>query len=166
MTSWSVTRPSPGLARPQATAYDAAIVDGMLPEMDGFALCREIRKVSDIPVVMLTARGDVMPAHAGLAAGPDRRGLPLCAPPVASAGRHSDRGVFDAPIPLRRRGELGDLAQHINTMAHDIEAMLDAKRAGERESIALLRDLVAQAHDARLEVQNAEPGLRIQVLFN
>ena len=38
-------------------------------------------------------------------------------------------GRFDQPIPLRRRDELGDLAQRINTMAHDIQGMLDAKRA-------------------------------------
>jgi OmpR family response regulator RpaB len=30
----------------------------MLPEMDGFALCREIRKSSDLPILMLTARGE------------------------------------------------------------------------------------------------------------
>ena len=56
----SVTRPSEGLAKLRAGHYDAAILDVMLPEMDGFALCREIRKESDIPIVMLTARGDVM----------------------------------------------------------------------------------------------------------
>ncbi len=37
-------------------------------------------------------------------------------------------GDFSQPIPLRRRDELGDLVQHINTMAHDIHAMLEAKR--------------------------------------
>ena len=43
----------------------------MLPEMDGFALCREIRKESDIPIVMLTARGDVMDRVVGLELGAD-----------------------------------------------------------------------------------------------
>jgi two-component system, OmpR family, response regulator len=64
-------RPSEGLAKLQATAYDAAILDVMLPEMDGFALCREIRKTSDIPIVMLTARGDVMDRVVGLELGAD-----------------------------------------------------------------------------------------------
>ena len=67
----SATRPSTGLARLRATAYDAAILDVMLPEMDGFALCREIRKESDIPVIMLTARGDVMDRVVGLELGAD-----------------------------------------------------------------------------------------------
>lgn len=39
------------------------------------------------------------------------------------------RGAFDQPIPLRRHDELGDLAQRINTMAREIEGMLEAKRA-------------------------------------
>ncbi|MDP4299262.1 response regulator transcription factor [Leptothrix discophora] len=64
-------RPSAGLARLAATAYDAVILDVMLPEMDGFAVCREIRKTSDIPILMLTARGDVMDRVIGLELGAD-----------------------------------------------------------------------------------------------
>jgi OmpR family response regulator RpaB len=67
----SALRPGQGLAMLRAKAYDAAILDVMLPEMDGFALCREIRKESDIPVVMLTARGDVMDRVVGLELGAD-----------------------------------------------------------------------------------------------
>src|SRR4249919_3343966 len=67
----SASRPSEGLARLRAQPYDAAILDVMLPEMDGFALCREIRKESDIPIVMLTARGDVMDRVVGLELGAD-----------------------------------------------------------------------------------------------
>ncbi|AMM24450.1 response regulator transcription factor [Variovorax sp. PAMC 28711] len=67
----SATRPSAGLVKLRATRYDAAILDVMLPEMDGFALCREIRRESDIPIVMLTARGDVMDRVVGLELGAD-----------------------------------------------------------------------------------------------
>ena len=67
----SAVRPSEGLAKLRAGTYDAAILDVMLPEMDGFALCREIRKESDIPIVMLTARGDVMDRVVGLELGAD-----------------------------------------------------------------------------------------------
>jgi OmpR family response regulator RpaB len=67
----SASRPSEGLAKLRALGYDAAILDVMLPEMDGFALCREIRKESDIPIVMLTARGDVMDRVVGLEIGAD-----------------------------------------------------------------------------------------------
>jgi len=67
----SATRPSEGLARLRTHDYDAAILDVMLPEMDGFELCREIRRESDIPIVMLTARGDVMDRIVGLEIGAD-----------------------------------------------------------------------------------------------
>ena len=65
------TRPSEGLARLKAGGFDAAILDVMLPEMDGFALCRAIRKDSDIPLIMLTARGEVMDRVVGLELGAD-----------------------------------------------------------------------------------------------
>ncbi len=51
--------------------FDAAILDVMLPEMDGFALCRTIRAESDVPIVMLTARGEVMDRVVGLELGAD-----------------------------------------------------------------------------------------------
>lgn len=63
--------PREGLARLHAGGYDAAILDVMLPEMDGFALCRQIRQNSDIPIVMLTARGEVMDRVVGLELGAD-----------------------------------------------------------------------------------------------
>lgn len=65
------TRPSVGLDLLSQGGFDAAILDVMLPEMDGFALCRTIRKTSDIPVLMLTARGDVMDRIVGLELGAD-----------------------------------------------------------------------------------------------
>ena len=63
--------PSDGLARLREGGFDAAILDVMLPEMDGFALCRAIRRDSDLPLIMLTARGDVMDRVVGLELGAD-----------------------------------------------------------------------------------------------
>lgn len=67
----SATLPSAGLAKLRAGNYDAAILDVMLPEIDGFELCRQIRRESDLPVIMLTARGDVMDRVVGLEIGAD-----------------------------------------------------------------------------------------------
>ena len=67
----SAVTPSAGLAKLRGANYDAAILDVMLPEMDGFELCRTIRRESDIPIVMLTARGDVMDRIVGLEIGAD-----------------------------------------------------------------------------------------------
>ncbi len=64
-------KPSDGLQQLRSGQYDAAILDVMLPEMDGFELCRTIRKDSDIPIIMLTARGDVMDRVVGLEIGAD-----------------------------------------------------------------------------------------------
>ncbi len=67
----SAARPSEGLARLAAQRYDAVILDVMLPEMDGFEVCRRIRRDSDVPVLMLTARGDVTDRVVGLELGAD-----------------------------------------------------------------------------------------------
>jgi OmpR family response regulator RpaB len=71
MTLECALRPSAGLERLRKGGLDAAILDVMLPEMDGFALCRAIRKESDIPILMLTARGEVMDRVVGLELGAD-----------------------------------------------------------------------------------------------
>jgi OmpR family response regulator RpaB len=64
-------RPSEGLARLAAGGFDAVILDVMLPEMDGFEVCRRIRQTSAIPVLMLTARGELSDRVVGLELGAD-----------------------------------------------------------------------------------------------
>ena len=51
--------------------YDLIVLDVMLPEIDGFETCRRIRQFSEIPIVMLTARGEVMDRVVGLELGAD-----------------------------------------------------------------------------------------------
>jgi DNA-binding response OmpR family regulator len=51
--------------------YDLLILDIMLPEMDGFETCKQIRKESEIPIIMLTARGEVTDKIVGLELGAD-----------------------------------------------------------------------------------------------
>jgi DNA-binding response OmpR family regulator len=50
---------------------DLLLLDIMLPGKDGFEICREIRKTSNIPIIMLTARGDVIDRVSGLEIGAD-----------------------------------------------------------------------------------------------
>jgi two-component system, OmpR family, response regulator len=64
-------KPSEGLAQLACGGFDAAILDVMLPEMDGFELCRTIRRSSDIPIIMLTARGELTDRVVGLELGAD-----------------------------------------------------------------------------------------------
>jgi len=50
---------------------DMLLLDVMLPGKDGFEICREVRKTSNIPIIMLTARGDVIDRVSGLELGAD-----------------------------------------------------------------------------------------------
>jgi two-component system phosphate regulon response regulator OmpR len=60
-----------GLARLAAEPYDALVLDLMLPDLDGLEVCRQLRAFSDVPVLMLTARGDAMDRVVGLEIGAD-----------------------------------------------------------------------------------------------
>lgn len=50
---------------------DVVILDLMLPGKDGYDICRELRKESDVPILMLTARGDILDKVVGLELGAD-----------------------------------------------------------------------------------------------
>lgn len=116
------TRPSAGLALLRAGGFDVAILDVMLPEMDGFELCRTIRKDSDIPIVMLTARGDVMDRVVGLELGADHylpkpfepRELVACIQTVLRRLKPNGNGhaaVLSAAPTLRFEGLVIDTAR-------------------------------------------------------
>src|SRR5215468_4348628 len=67
----AAVHPEDGLRALKADPPDIVILDVMLPEMDGFALCRKMRENSRVPIIMLTARGDVMDRIVGLELGAD-----------------------------------------------------------------------------------------------
>ena len=60
-----------GLAKVKQMEFSAIVLDVMMPKMDGFETLREIRKISNIPVLMLTARGDDVDTIIGLEMGAD-----------------------------------------------------------------------------------------------
>jgi two-component system, OmpR family, response regulator len=60
-----------GLAALEATAYDAVLLDVMMPGMDGLEVCKRIRAKRQIPILMLTARGDETDRVVGLELGAD-----------------------------------------------------------------------------------------------
>jgi OmpR family response regulator RpaB len=68
----SVTDPLEGLGRIAADrGIELVILDLMLPQMDGFEVCRRIRRDNQVPILMLTARGEVMDRVIGLELGAD-----------------------------------------------------------------------------------------------
>jgi DNA-binding response OmpR family regulator len=60
-----------GLERLEKEPYDALVLDLTLPDLDGLEVCRRLRARSDVPVLMLTARGDAMDRVVGLEIGAD-----------------------------------------------------------------------------------------------
>src|SRR4051794_10033280 len=97
---------------------DVVLIDIMLPGVDGFEVCRSIRRTSDVPIVMVTARADTHDVVAGLEAGaddyltkpfaPQEPSAPLPAllrpGPPASPG-HAPPALRDLPI-IPHQGEV------------------------------------------------------------
>ncbi|MET3913326.1 signal transduction histidine kinase [Variovorax sp. OAS795] len=69
---------------------------------------------------------------------------------IREGAQRFGRGEFTQPIPIRQNDDLGDLAAHINTMADDIQAMLDAKRG---LLLALSHELRSPLTRARLNAE-------------
>lgn len=63
--------PREGLRHLREEGADLVILDVMLPEMDGFEVCRSIRRDNEVPIIMLTARGEVTDRVVGLELGAD-----------------------------------------------------------------------------------------------
>jgi DNA-binding response OmpR family regulator len=71
LTVSAVGHPEEGLRLLRREKPDILILDVMLPAMDGFAVCKKVRETSRIPIIMLTARGEVADRIVGLELGAD-----------------------------------------------------------------------------------------------
>jgi two-component system, OmpR family, response regulator MtrA len=90
----------------QATV-DVVVLDVMLPGLDGFEVCRRLRRDSEIPVIMLTARGDDLDIVGGLEAGADDYVVKPVQPRVLDARiRAVLRRMTRAGVPAETHGEL------------------------------------------------------------
>jgi DNA-binding response OmpR family regulator len=89
---------------------DVVLLDLMLPDRDGFTVCREIRRTSDVPVIMVTARTDSHDVVAGLEAGADDYVTkPLVAKELSARIRALLRRVEPASVRQSDVLEVGDL---------------------------------------------------------
>lgn len=122
-------------------AWSAVILDVMLPEMDGFEVLRRIRRQSDVPILMLTARGDEADRIEGLEGGADdylpktfstRELLARLRAVIRRAGRAplpsagADEWVA-GPLrlqPAARRAMLGNVALMLTPVEFDLLACL------------------------------------------
>src|SRR6266567_3209833 len=88
-------------------AADVVVLDVMLPGLDGFEVCRRLRRDSDIPVIMLTARDDDLDIVGGLEAGADDYVVKPVEPRVLEARiRAVLRRTVRAGSPVETYGEL------------------------------------------------------------
>ena len=70
-TTLTATHPEDGLKKIKQKSPDIIILDVMLPGMNGFEVCKTVRKFSSIPIIMLTAKGELMDRVVGLELGAD-----------------------------------------------------------------------------------------------
>ena len=182
--------PDDGLARLRGGGFDAAILDVMLPGMDGFALCRAIRKDSDLPILMLTARGEVMDRVVGLELGADdyipkpfeprelvarvqtvlRRRVPVAAPPADGRLRFDGleldpvrRSVWRHGQPVELTGtefELLQLLAREPGRVHSRDDILNQLRGHEAELYTRAVDIVVSRLRKKLEPLDAIKTLR------
>ena len=108
-----------------AGAADVVVLDVMLPGLDGFEVCRRLRRSSDVPVIMLTARSDDFDIVGGLEAGADD----YVVKPV-------EPRVLDARIRavLRRTARAGSPAETYGELVID-RASLIVRRDGREVSL-------------------------------
>jgi two-component system, OmpR family, response regulator MtrA len=94
---------------------DVVVLDVMLPGVDGFEVCRRLRRVSNVPVIMLTARGDDFDIVAGLEAGADDYVV-----------KPAEPRVLDARIRavLRRLARVGSPAETWGDLVIDRESLI------------------------------------------
>jgi len=106
----AVTHSEQGLRALRSDPPDLVILDVMLPDVDGFTLCRKIRESSRIPILMLTARGDVTDRIVGLELGADDY-LPKPFEPRELLARMQD---------ILRRGQGGEKPERLRIGGLDV----------------------------------------------
>jgi DNA-binding response OmpR family regulator len=109
---WSVEESDTGedaIARFGGSNADVVLIDIMLPGIDGFEVCRSIRRQSDVPIIMVTARADTHDVVAGLEAGADDYLTKPFAPKELSARIRAMLRRARTPGPGNRHLVFGDL---------------------------------------------------------
>jgi DNA-binding response OmpR family regulator len=133
----TAAHPEAGLRAFETDPPDILILDVMLPDMDGLAVCRRVREKSRVPIVMLTARGSVMDRIVGLELGADDY-LPKPFEPrelVARIQAVLRRGTSSEPDDHLR---VGDLDVNVSTRAALLRGQPLSLTTGEFELLALL----------------------------
>jgi len=180
-----------GLERFRADPFALVLLDVMLPGLDGYEVCRQIRRTSTLPIVMLTARADAMDVVVGLEAGADdyvrkpfevpelvarvraalRRGgrlpneterLVLGALSIDVAGRAVSRDGVDIPLTRTEFDLLLELVRHPGqVLTRDV--LLDRVWGYDYLGDSRLVDVAIQRLRSKIERDSAAPDLVLTV---
>jgi DNA-binding response OmpR family regulator len=138
---------------------EIVILDVMLPGMDGFDACRAIRKESSVPIIMLTARGDVTDRVVGLELGADDylakpfepRELVARMDAILRRGRSAAETWSFGPLvvdPERRSASMGVEALTLTTAEFDLLELLIRSRGRVLSRSNILDGVRGEAWDA------------------
>jgi DNA-binding response OmpR family regulator len=116
----AVTTGQEALSRQSAGNFDLIILDLMLPDMDGFEVCRQIRAKSDIPILMLTARKEDVDKIVGLEIGADDYFTKPFNPRELVARVKAILRRYQAGLKPHDNIEIGGL--HIDLSRHEVTA--------------------------------------------
>ena len=180
-----------GVERFRAEPFDLVLLDVMLPRLDGYEVCRQIRRTSTVPIVMLTARSEAIDVVVGLEAGADdyvrkpfevpeliarlraalRRagagstdGGQLRLGPIVIdvAGRSVSRDGTDVPLTRTEFDLLLELTRHAGqVLSRDV--LLDRVWGYDYLGDSRLVDVAIQRLRAKIETDSAAPELVVTV---
>lgn len=146
-----------GLLAAGQSTFDVIVLDGMLPDIDGFEVCKQIRRYSAIPIIMLTARGDDSDVVGGLESGADDYLVKPVSPVVLEARIRAvlRRNVAAAPPPEADDTQLsyGPLEVNLNSL---VATKSGVELALTRTELLLLIDLMKNIGRVRSRAQLLE----------
>ena len=140
---FEVVRATTGAAALAASDYDLVLLDLGMPDMDGFAICHQLRVRSTVPIIVVSARGDEADRVVGLELGADDYLVKpfgfreLVARIRAVSRRAGDRGPDDLPSEVTTIGALAIDARTHRVVMNDEELSLTPK---EFDLLALLAE--------------------------